>query len=79
VLATGNHFLLDILAGLATLALAVLFARLAATASEASMTRLRRAASRFAQRRRDSSLPESRPAAAYRMSQSCYEVRERID
>jgi hypothetical protein len=78
VLATGNHFVLDILAGLATTALAVLCVRLA--------TRLRRSP-KLALRVRAPSItisgrgvPRAAERPAYRsMSQSCYEVQDQVD
>ena len=67
VLATGNHFLLDVFAGLAALAVAVLLAqRMEAAWGQRS---------RAARPPRDS----TRLRRAYRMSQSCYEVRDRLD
>ena len=63
VLATGNHFVLDIVAGLATIALAMACVRLAAGARQASSSRLRRAAARIAERRAGRPLGKSRPAA----------------
>jgi hypothetical protein len=73
VLATGNHFLLDILAGLAALALAVL----AVTAPTPVLTRWRGRASGLARRRLR--LPRGLPRPAYRMSQTCYEVQDQVD
>jgi membrane-associated phospholipid phosphatase len=73
VLATGNHFLLDILAGLAALALAVL--AVAAPARIAARRRRRRA------RPRERRLRQRLGAvgAAYRMSQTCYEVLKTLE
>ena len=68
VLATGNHFLLDIVGGLLVLAVSAAMAR----AWERSRGRL---APRAARR-------GAAPAGfgpAYRMSQSCYEVQDRLD
>jgi membrane-associated phospholipid phosphatase len=73
VLATGNHFLLDILAGLAALALAVL----AVTAPSPVVTRWWGRARGLARRRLR--LPLGLPRPAYRMSQTCYEVQDQID
>jgi membrane-associated phospholipid phosphatase len=73
VLATGNHFLLDIVGGLAVLALAVAlvdrFGRLrrrGAPSWAADLPRWRRAR-------------HSPPSLALRMSQSCYEVQDPVD
>jgi hypothetical protein len=78
VLATGNHFLLDILGGLVAIAAAIALA-------ETSMrlaTRLR-----SARADRGMSVPRSLPAKsalpaalpAYRVSQTCYEVPNQVD
>jgi hypothetical protein len=72
VLATGNHFLLDLLAGLLTLAIAVLIVRIATAWGDASNGRGGR--SRGA---RGFFAKSTQPA--YRMSQTCYEVRDRVD
>jgi hypothetical protein len=73
VLATGNHFLLDILGGLLTLAVAVWLVgspqRLAGRLSPIRVTLPRR-------RRRERGKP-AKPAL--RMSQSCYEVQDTVD
>jgi len=75
VLATGNHFLLDILAGLAALALAL---AVLAVAAPARIAAGRRRLARAAARRRGRPLRAPlRPA--YRMSQSCYEVQDQVD
>jgi membrane-associated phospholipid phosphatase len=77
VLATGNHFVLDILAGLAAIGLAVLCVSLA--------TRWRRrpsAALRSAWRTPREVGGRHSPdgdRAAYRMSQTCYEVPDQVD
>jgi hypothetical protein len=73
VLATGNHFLLDILAGLAALALAVL-----AVAAPAWIAARWRRLSRAAPRRRPG-LFRAPLRPAYRMSQTCYEVQDQVD
>jgi hypothetical protein len=73
VLATGNHFLLDIVAGLAALALAVL----AAAAPARIAARWRGLARATARRRPRLVRAPLRPA--YRMSQSCYEVQDQVD
>jgi hypothetical protein len=69
VLATGNHFVLDIVGGVLVLALAV------ALANALERTRVR---VRLPHRSR---VGAPRPAAsgAYRMSQSCYEVQDQLD
>jgi hypothetical protein len=70
VLATGNHFVLDILGGLVVMALAFVLVELGPRRSGSG---LRRAFAR---------LPGAfaRPSAgAYRMSQSCYEVPDQVD
>jgi hypothetical protein len=74
VLATGNHFLLDIVGGLVAMALALLLTGLPGriAARQGGSRRLR---PRFAGR---SFLAKSdRPA--YRVSQTCYEVQDRLD
>ena len=71
VLATGNHFLLDIVGGLAVLALAVLLV------GSPGAIGGRLAPARLGDRRRSGRLQE--PAtAALRMSQSCYEVQDTV-
>jgi len=69
VLATGNHFLLDILAGLLAMALSVLIGRIATTRRNRSG--LRGGAAR--------PLLAKSAQPAYRMSQTCYEVRDQVD
>jgi len=69
VLATGNHFLLDIPAGLLTLAIAVLIVRIATAWWEGWSMRSGRPRLHYAK--------SAQPA--YRMSQTCYEVRDRVD
>jgi hypothetical protein len=73
VLATGNHFLLDILAGLLALALAVL-----AVAAPARIAARWRGLVRAAARRRPS-LVRGPLRPAYRMSQTCYEVLKTLE
>jgi membrane-associated phospholipid phosphatase len=74
VLATGNHFLLDIVGGLAVLAIAVLAtaaaARIVARAQEPRSARATAAPQPF--------LAKS-DHPAYRVSQTCYEVRDQVD
>jgi hypothetical protein len=73
VVATGNHFVLDIAGGVAILALAALLV----AAAEGLRAQMRtRAAERTAER---GSLPANSVQPAYRMSQSCYEVQDRVD
>jgi hypothetical protein len=69
VLATGNHFLLDIVAGLITTAIAVVILGIAKSRSNRSSWRGSRARPVFAKS----------PHPAYRMSQSCYEVGDPVD
>jgi PAP2 superfamily protein len=77
VIATGNHFVLDILAGLATMLLAVLCVRLVGRSRRSpGIVRRVRAPLRAARHRRAARAP-ARPA--YRMSQSCYEVQDQVD
>jgi hypothetical protein len=73
VLATGNHFLLDIVAGLAALALAVL-----AVAAPARIAARWRGLVRATVRRRPR-LVRAPLRPAYRMSQTCYEVQDQVD
>jgi len=68
VLATGNHFVLDIFGGLATIAASLLIVRLLEG-------RMRWSGSGI--RRRQPHLAGS--DTAYRLSQSCYEVQDRVD
>ena len=68
VLSTGNHYVLDILGGLATIALSVLIVRLLGG-------RLRWPEIRVVRK----SGPLAAPDPACRMSQSCYEVRDQVD
>jgi hypothetical protein len=73
VLATGNHFLADVAAGLATIALAVLLPGVHVWAIEAW-----RGSTRAGDAGVGSQVAASLPAA-YRMSQTCYEVQEPVD
>jgi PAP2 superfamily len=72
VLATGNHFLLDIVGGLAAIALAVLVVgmpdRIAKRGRRAPVVDLRR-----------KRLRKRAAAPAYRMSQTCYEVQDQVE
>ncbi len=77
VLATGNHFVLDLLAGLAAMALAVLCVSLATR-----WRRLPSAALRIVWRTAievGGGRSHNRDRAAYRMSQTCYEVSDQVD
>ncbi len=82
VLSTGNHFVLDVIAGAFVLVLALALARVwqpiaqaAARGLAASLARVRPSATPAA------TVPRAKThsSPAYRMSQSCYEVRERVD
>jgi hypothetical protein len=86
VLATGNHFVLDLVGGLVATAIAVLVAQaaapLAAGLGRWPSIRRRRARMRAPSRARAGAarpLPVRSVSPAYRMSQTCYEVRERVD
>jgi len=72
VLSTGNHFLLDILGGLAVLAAAVLLAGIPTSIKG----RMQWPGRPVLRRGRP---PWRSPRAAYRMSQSCYEVQDPVD
>jgi membrane-associated phospholipid phosphatase len=72
VLATGNHFVLDILGGLVVMAIAALIVQIATARWDAA--RGPGGHSRVARRPFAKS-----PQPAYRMSQTCYEVRDRVD
>ena len=77
VLATGNHFLLDIVGGLLVLALSVLL--VGSPDRLAGRLRPSRIAARVAARRKSSHEGfASAPEPALRMSQSCYEVQDRV-
>jgi hypothetical protein len=73
VLATGNHFVLDLLGGLATMALAV--AIVEAVARIAPRGRGLRAIPVVGRSR----LPAEPGAGVYGMSQTCYEVQDQVD
>jgi hypothetical protein len=78
VLATGNHFVLDILGGLVAMALAVLIVRLLSRGSPFPVLALWRALPRLRRGRgRLSGAGAARPA--YRVSQTCYEVQDQVD
>jgi membrane-associated phospholipid phosphatase len=77
VIATGNHFVLDIVGGLLAMVLSVVIVQLV---ERAMASRGRPAGTRTRVRRRDAGEPQMRPQQrAYRMSQTCYEVGERVD
>jgi hypothetical protein len=78
VLATGNHFVLDIVAGLATMALAMLCVRAGGTLRRSAAIGLRQVGCGIAARRGERSPAKSR-RPAYRMSQTCYEVQDQVD
>jgi hypothetical protein len=92
VLATGNHFVLDVVGGLGAMALAALAAaaapRVAARLGRADFGRLgsmglapiRAARARARVRRRPARALLGRPdRAPYLLSQSCYEVQDQVD
>jgi PAP2 superfamily len=72
VLATGNHFLLDIVGGLAAIAVAALAVGTHQRIAN-SGRRLRSLTVRFKRPRKLSGAP------AYRMSQTCYEVQDQVE
>jgi hypothetical protein len=69
VLSTGNHFVLDVLGGLVTIAVSVAVVRLVGN-------RLRWPGGGVFRGRR---VPRKPDAATYGMSQSCYEVQDQLD
>jgi hypothetical protein len=77
VIATGNHFVLDIVGGLLAMVLSVVIVQLV---ERAMASRGRPAGTRIRVGRRDAGEPQMRPQQrAYRMSQTCYEVGETVD
>ncbi|HTA32293.1 MAG TPA: phosphatase PAP2 family protein [Solirubrobacteraceae bacterium] len=73
VLATGNHYVLDVLGGLATIGLSLLLVQLlGGRSSRVRALVQRRRAAREAP-------PVGGRDSAYRLSQSCYEVQEQVD
>jgi hypothetical protein len=83
VLATGNHFVLDVVAGLVAMAAAVLIVRMTAAWRSApsihrpdSGVRIGRTRPFFAKSHRPAYRGGLSP---YRVSQSCYEVRDQVD
>jgi hypothetical protein len=89
VISTGNHFVLDLMGGLVAMGLAVLIVEAGARPAAGLAARLRagrpavRARAARSPRRegaRSQRTPRARPdQPAYRMSQTCYEVRDRVD
>jgi hypothetical protein len=73
VLATGNHYVFDVLGGLATITLSLLLVRLLSgrAGGARAWLRTRRSAGQVAH------VAGSNPA--YPMSQSCYEMQEPVD
>jgi hypothetical protein len=69
VLCTGNHFVLDILGGVAVIAIALLIVRLAGRRPRGRTPGTVRTRPFFAKSDR----------AAYRLSQTCYEVQDQVD
>ncbi len=78
VLATGNHFVLDILGGLAAMALAVAVERLVRRSWRAARNARPQGGTAFAIARAEPAHANT-DHAAYRMSQSCYEVQDPVD
>jgi hypothetical protein len=77
VIATGNHFVLDIVGGLLAIALSVAIVQLI---EHGKAWRTRRAHVPGAARIHEAVEPSKRPQQhAYRMSQTCYEVGDRVD
>ena len=80
MLATGNHFVLDLFAGLLVLALALALLSAPARLSAAwrrwsdALVRWRRQLDRYGQTRRETAV-----GPAYRMSQTCYEVQDQVE
>jgi hypothetical protein len=77
VIATGNHFVFDILGGLLAIAFSVAIVQIAEQRRGAR--RWRRRALPRARVRRAVEGSKSAQQPAYRMSQTCYEVPERVD
>jgi membrane-associated phospholipid phosphatase len=78
VLATGNHFVLDIFGGLAAMALAALIVRLLSRRSQSpALARWRALPMLGRGRGAPSAAKADRPA--YRVSQTCYEVQDQVD
>jgi hypothetical protein len=77
VVATGNHFIVDILGGLAAMMVSVWIVALLERRRAARAGGSRRRSHDAATAVEASSDPPRRPA--YRMSQTCYEVGERVD
>jgi membrane-associated phospholipid phosphatase len=80
VMATGNHFLLDLVAGLLVLALAVALTRLPLRLAT-SLRRPRPALAGLPRHvdRSGETLGKRAVKPAYRMSQTCYEVADKVE
>jgi PAP2 superfamily len=82
VLATGNHFLLDLVAGLLTLAIAVLIVRVVMAwgdvSGRGSDASGRRRGARRLFAKSDQPAYGTTDHTAYRVSQTCYEVGDRV-
>ncbi|HEY2140683.1 MAG TPA: phosphatase PAP2 family protein [Solirubrobacteraceae bacterium] len=86
VLATGNHFVLDILGGLVAMAMAMLIVRVAPRVPARARRWVRGRGDRLPPRpgRRAEAFPVQvfpvkSGALAYRLSQTCYEVQDQVD
>jgi PAP2 superfamily len=77
VIATGNHFVFDLIGGLLAIALSVAIVQLAERGRAARRRRGEARPGSAGRRAVDASKGARQPA--YRMSQSCYEVPERVD
>jgi hypothetical protein len=77
VIATGNHFVFDIIGGLLAIVLSVAIVQLAERRRAARRQHGEALARASVHRPVDAS--KSAPQPAYRMSQTCYEVPERVD
>jgi hypothetical protein len=77
VIATGNHFVFDLIGGLLAIGLSVAIVRLAERRREARRAHGKALAEARVRRPADASKGATEPA--YRMSQTCYEVPERVE
>ncbi|HEV2924063.1 MAG TPA: phosphatase PAP2 family protein [Solirubrobacteraceae bacterium] len=77
VIATGNHFVFDIIGGLLAIGLSVAIVRLAERLRASRRPPGEALAAARVRRSLDASKGATQPA--YRMSQTCYEVTERVD
>jgi hypothetical protein len=77
VIATGNHFVFDILGGLVAIAFSVAIVELAERRTAARRPHGKTLARRRVHRAVEASKSPQQPA--YRMSQTCYEVPDRVD